>query len=314
MSDFLDSIPLTDLDLKNAMGDPRYWDPGNPERAGFHDWVTKGWEALYPANGERPAGGTAWVRPYTRMQDGKTVQVSGYQRASTGGKAAARMMGPQATPVVAPALPLMLGGLLGLGTALGVFGTLNRQRAEGQGQRGGKAETPVLVLPSLRGARNPAAGAAEAARAKVEELNEEELRDACPKTEEFGDMLRRIAAGIPREGRSAQQWGTEVHMAMKQEIIRKYGEAAGQSSDPRIRAEISFLEGEPDIKYGRLGSTRLDIFHHVEGTNDICIYDIKTGARGLTEDQAKRAIEEATKFALKEGIVAPKIYIVELRP
>jgi hypothetical protein len=312
MSDFLDSTPLTDLDLKDAMGDPRYWDPANPERAGFHDWVTKGWEALYPADGKGPAGGTAWVRPYTRTQDGKTVQVSGYQRASTGGKAAARMMGPQATPVVAPALPLMLGGLLGLGTALGLFGTLNRQRAEGQ--RGGRAETPVLVLPSLRGARNPAAGAAEAARAKVEELNEEELRDACPKTEEFGDMLRRIAAGIPSEGRSAQQWGTEVHMAMKQEIIRKYGEAAGQSSDPRIRAEISFLEGVPDTRYGMRGSTRLDIFHRVEGTNDICIYDIKTGERGLTEDQARRAIAEASKFAKEEGILNPKIYIVELRP
>jgi hypothetical protein len=312
MSDFLDSIPLTDLGLKNAMGDPRYWDPGNPERAGFHDWVTKGWEALYPANGERPAGGTVQVRPYTRMQDGKQVQISGYQRASTGGKGAPHGPGPQATPVVAPALPLMLGGLLGLGTALGVFGTLNRQRAEGQ--RGGRAETPVLVLPSLRGARNPAAGAAEAARAKVEELNEEELRDACPKTEEFGDMLRRIAAGIPREGRSAQQWGTEVHMAMKREIEAQYGKTAGQRENSRIRAEISFLEGLPNTTYGTRGSTRLDIFHHVEGTNDICIYDIKTGARGLTEDQARRAIAEATQFARDQGIVAPKIYIVELRP
>ena len=312
MSDFLDSIPLTDLDLKDAMGDPRYWDPANPERAGFHDWVTKGWEALYPADGKGPAGGTAWVRPYTRTQDGKTVQVSGYQRASTGGKAAARMMGPQATPVVAPALPLMLGGLLGLGTALGLFGTLNRQRAEGQ--RGGRAETPVLVLPSLRGARNPAAGAAEAARAKVEELNEEELRDACPKTEEFGDMLRRIAAGISRKGRSAQQWGTEVHMTMKREIEAQYGKTAGQRENSRIRAEISFLEGLPNTTYGTRGSTRLDIFHHVEGTNDICIYDIKTGARGLTEDQARRAIAEATQFARDQGIVAPKIYIVELRP
>jgi len=314
MPDFLDSIPVSDLDLKEAMADPRYWDPGNPERAGFHDWVTKGWEALYPANGERPAGGTVQVRPYTRMQDGKQVQVSGYQRASTGGKGAPRGSGPLATPVVAPALPLMLGGLLGLGTALGVFGTLNRQRAEGQGQRGGRAETPVLVLPSLRGARNPAAGAAEGARAKVEQLNEEELRDACPKTEEFGDMLRRIAAGIPREGRSAQQWGTEVHMAMKREIIRKYGEAAGQSSDPRIRAEISFLDGKEGTIYGTRGSTRLDILHHVEGTNDICIYDIKTGERGLSEEQARRAIEEATKFAGRQGILNPRIYIVELRP
>ncbi|MFM7608765.1 MAG: hypothetical protein ACKO9A_07815, partial [Alphaproteobacteria bacterium] len=122
------------------------------------------------------------------------------------------------------------------------------------------------------------------------------------------------AAGIPREGRSPQQWGTDVHMAMKQEIIRKYGAAAGQASDPRIRAELSFLEGEPDTKYGRLGSTRLDIFHHVEGTNDICIYDIKTGGRGLTEDQARRAIEEANKFAVRQGILNPKIYIVELRP
>lgn len=59
MSDVRDSIPLTDLDLKQAMRDPRYWEPGHPERAGFHDWVTKGWEALYPSNGQGQAGGTA---------------------------------------------------------------------------------------------------------------------------------------------------------------------------------------------------------------------------------------------------------------
>jgi hypothetical protein len=311
MSDVRDSIPLTDLDLKQAMRDPRYWEPGNPERAGFHDWVTKGWEALYPADGQEPAGGTAWVRPYTRTQDGKTVQVSGYQWSSSGGKSGSVKPGLQATPVVAPALPLMMGGLLGLGAALGLFGSLNRQKAEGQ--RGGRAETPVLVLPSLRGARNPAAGAAETPRVKVEQLNEEELRQACPKTEEFGDMLSRIAAGIPREGRSAQQWGTEVHMAMKREIEARYESAAGQSETSRIRAEISLVAGVEE-NYGTRGSTWLDIFHHVEGTNDICIYDIKSGARGLTEDQARRAIAEASDFATKRGILNPKIYIVELRP
>ena len=311
MSDVRDSIPLTDLDLKQAMRDPRYWEPGHPERAGFHDWVTKGWEALYPSNGQGQAGGTAWVRPYTRTQDGKTVQVSGYQRSSAGGKSGSVKPGLQATPVVAPALPLMMGGLLGLGTALGLFGSLNRQTAEGQ--RGGRAETPVLVLPSLRGARNPAAGAAETPRAKVEQLNEEELRQACPKTEEFGDMLSRIAAGIPREGRSAQQWGTEVHMAMKREIEDLYEKTVRQSENSPVRAELSLVEGV-EKNYGTRGSTRLDVFHHVEGTNDICIYDIKTGARGLTEDQARRAIAEATQFARDQGIIAPKIYIVELRP
>jgi hypothetical protein len=64
----LASIPLNDRDLKNAMADPRYWDPGHPERAGFRDWITKGWETLYPAKGERPADGTVQVRPYTRVQ------------------------------------------------------------------------------------------------------------------------------------------------------------------------------------------------------------------------------------------------------
>jgi hypothetical protein len=311
MSDAQDSIPLTDLDLKQAMKDRRYWEPGNPERAGFHDWVTKGWEALYPADGKAPASGTAWVRPYTRMQGGKTVQVSGYQRSSSGEKSSDRKPALQATPVVAPALPLMLGGFLGLGSALGLFGTLNRQKAEGQ--RGGRAETPVLVLPSLRGARNPAEGAAETPRVKVEELNEEELRQTCPKTEEFGDMLSRIAAGIPREGRSAQQWGTDVHMAMKREIEAQYGKGAGERENSRIRAEISILQGLEE-NYGTRGSTRLDIFHHVEGTNDICIYDIKTGTRGLTDDQARRAIAEASDFAIKQGILNPKIYIVEIRP
>lgn len=86
-----------------------------------------------------------------------------------------------------------------------------------------------------------------------------------------------------------------------------------QSENSPVRAELSLVEGV-EKNYGTRGSTRLDVFHHVEGTNDICIYDIKTGARGLTEDQARRAIAEANQFARDQGIIAPKIYIVELRP
>lgn len=61
------------------------------------------------------------------------------------------------------------------------------------------------------------------------------------------------------------------------------------------------------------GSTRLDIYHHVEGTSTICVYDIKTGQALLNADQAARAHREALSFAIREGVANPRVLIIELR-
>lgn len=55
------TVPVTEQDLREAMRDRRTWQPGHPERQAWSDWVTTGWQGLYPADGAaRPM---VWVRP-----------------------------------------------------------------------------------------------------------------------------------------------------------------------------------------------------------------------------------------------------------
>jgi hypothetical protein len=62
-------VRITEADLRGAMREPRYWRSGHPERDAFARWVTGGWRALNPADGE--VRSAVWVRPYIR--DGHPV-------------------------------------------------------------------------------------------------------------------------------------------------------------------------------------------------------------------------------------------------
>jgi hypothetical protein len=128
----------------------------------------------------------------------------------------------------------------------------------------------------------------------------------CPKTGEFDDLLGRIAEATPREGRSPQQWGMDVHRAMEQEIGRRY--------DPMnnvVRTEFSLREGREATR-GEAGTSRLDIYHRVEGTDTICVYDIKTGQAALNTAQAARMYREAFQFGREGGIASPRVLVIEL--
>jgi hypothetical protein len=98
----------------------------------------------------------------------------------------------------------------------------------------------------------------------------------------------------------------DVHRAMEHEIKRRY--------DPThnvVRAEFPLLEGEPASRV-QAGSSRLDILHRVEGSDTICVYDIKTGQAQLNPAQAARIYKEAFEYGLKEGIANPRILVIEL--
>ena len=78
-----DLIPLSAADLRVSMRDPRYWQPGHPEQAAYHAWVSEGWRQV----SAREAGGDGmvWVAPYTRHRGGEAEEASGhYRRTSCG--------------------------------------------------------------------------------------------------------------------------------------------------------------------------------------------------------------------------------------
>ncbi|MBS7789797.1 hypothetical protein KTR66_07320 [Roseococcus sp. SDR] len=138
-------------------------------------------------------------------------------------------------------------------------------------------------------------------------LTQERVNEFCPKTAEFEDMLRQIADETPRDGRSPQQWGMDVHRGVEQEIKRAYG--------PRgrlVRAENSLRNGR-DATRGEIGTSRLDILHRVEGTDTVCAYDIKTGQAGLNTAQAARIYQEALQFGIEVGIAHPRVLVTEQR-
>ena len=76
---------LSDKDrtrIAKLTGDPRYWNKSHPEHAQVFADAQKAFNDAYPdaLADNQASSGTVHVRAYTRMQDGKEVEVSAYDR------------------------------------------------------------------------------------------------------------------------------------------------------------------------------------------------------------------------------------------
>lgn len=315
-----DPIPVTSSDLRHAMRDRRYWQPGHPEQAAYHAWVSDGWRRV--TEGEAAGDGMVWVAPYTRHRDGEAQEVSGHYRhagrgaappdggdrkrgrvrtaeqdlpdggrrvtvrdadggligqcdsladgsqictlglpdgrvvvqefAAQGGEIVP-VGGPLAVPAIVEAAPLFM-------AATELFRQLNERRRRASAELGdaGGDYTPVLILN--RGFEGTAAGV----RVAVGQLSPDRVNEFCPKTGEFDALLASVAAATLGEGMTPQQRGTAIHTAMSRAIRREYLDGASG-----VRVELSLPDGDV-VGYGRAGSSRLDVLHHVPGTDTIC--------------------------------------------
>lgn len=100
------------------------------------------------------------------------------------------------------------------------------------------------------------------------------VEEACPRlgevqwrTDEAVDTVRRRGA----IDLSPTQFGTAVHLSLKRQIDALV--------DPSFRAEVSVLK-TIDEAYGAKDSIRVDVLEDT-GDGTVCVYDIKTGKRGL---------------------------------
>ena len=80
----------------------------------------------------------------------------------------------------------------------------------------------------------------------------------------------------------------------------------------RVFAEYPLLNGN-DSSHRPAGSSVLDILHHVPGTSQICVYDVKIGAAGLGAEQATRIFNEGMRFAREHSLPNPRVIAIELR-
>ena len=144
----------------------------------------------------------------------------------------------------------------------------------------------------------------------VRRLDRDETNDICKKLEKVQELTDKAALEVRKRPtyRTAAEYGTAVHSELKEQI-EKLG-------NPDFRAEKSYLKTKEEVsdqkegeRYGLKNSIRVDVFENTKkGT--VCVYDIKTGRRGLS---IPRMLEIAgTVFKYFKD--TQRIIVTEVRP
>ena len=144
----------------------------------------------------------------------------------------------------------------------------------------------------------------------VGNLTAEETKKACDMLGEVQKLTNEAAeaAGDSRQFSSMATYGTDVHVRFKNVVNELHNE--------NFRAERSFLKeaAEPtskeelDIGYPR--SVRVDAYEYRPEDRTLCVYDLKTGRRGLS---VRRSDIIATAAYLGMSKV-DRVIMIEVRP
>lgn len=136
----------------------------------------------------------------------------------------------------------------------------------------------------------------------VKLLDRDKVDAACPRLGEVQERTDRAADAIGRTGRylPPAQFGTAVHSNLKKQIE--------DLNDRNFRAEVSYVKNQEE-NYGRKDSIRIDVLENV-GDGTVCVYDIKTGRRGLS---VARTAEIATNV-FKAFPGTQRFVVSEVRP
>ena len=92
--------------------------------------------------------------------------------------------------------------------------------------------------------------------------------------------LQRLATEASRTVQGTGRFaGTKKHSA--------FAERVNALNDLLLRSEVSYLNGEI-VPYGTKGSVRLDVVEYAQDGSIIAVYDLKTGAVGLTPSRIQQ--------------------------
>jgi hypothetical protein len=141
----------------------------------------------------------------------------------------------------------------------------------------------------------------------VGRLTETEVQEACPRYGEVQGYTNSAANSVDRAVfNTPSKYGTEVHKRV-QVLVNGHDSNELPPREYNFRAELSLLKGEEE-RYGKIGTRRIDVFENPQN-GAVCIYDIKTGRRGLS---FARFQELASTAAFYYG--RTRIIIAEMRP
>jgi len=160
----------------------------------------------------------------------------------------------------------------------------------------------------------------------VGSLTRDEVRKVCDKLPDVQKLTDAAVAKVTTDGdyKGPADFGTKVHKEIADAIRRK--------NDPDFKAEKSVIktvletgrqtsssnsgnaqEVDPEMKadYGELGSIRIDAYENVPEKSAVCVYDPKTGWRGLSFPRMNELAAAAHRLF---GYKPNYIIVIEVRP
>jgi hypothetical protein len=139
----------------------------------------------------------------------------------------------------------------------------------------------------------------------VGHLKQDELRKTCerlPDVQQFTDKaVKEVRENEEYEGPAS--FGSRVHRVIAKKV-RDYG-------DPDFQAEKSAIKSKEEADYGEKDSVRIDAYENRPHISTVCVYDPKTGRRGLSFPRMGELAEAArTLFHYNPQ----HILVIEVRP
>ena len=94
-------------------------------------------------------------------------------------------------------------------------------------------------------------------------------------------------------------------------VHQKIAKAVEGEGNPDFRAEQSAIKSKQEARYGEPGTVRIDAYENHREISTVCVYDPKTGKRGLSFPR----MTELAKSAFSLFAHVPQHFIViEVRP
>jgi hypothetical protein len=113
----------------------------------------------------------------------------------------------------------------------------------------------------------------------------------CESLDDIENLLDDVLKEFPQKpGETNAQYGSRIHKALADKIKKDYG---------GMKAEVSLTVEKPDVPYGTDGSIRIDVLEDL-GNGTACIYDFKTGKKGILDPGRMFEIAHTT-FAAQDN-------------
>jgi hypothetical protein len=136
-------------------------------------------------------------------------------------------------------------------------------------------------------------------------VKRDELKNVCKRlgnVQKFTDKaVQDVRKEVAYDGPAS--FGSRVHKMIADEVRKQ--------KDPNFKAEVSVIKSALEAKYGEKDSVRIDAYENRQEISTVCVYDPKTGLRGLSFPRMTELAETAHGLF---GYEPKQIIVIEVRP